>query len=131
MVLVSQIINTKTANKTNKMNITQLFLTQFAALISFATASGVLLHDTNLDKAFATVVNHVQADSSNDTAQQSKIRPGSNPHTHAEHMQVSGERTNNPTNLPKNRDRKRQAIKRQALGYHGENFCMPLAGEWV
>lgn len=112
------------------MNITQLFLTQFATLLSLATASGILLHDTHLDKAFASAVNHVQADNGGDSSH-SKVRASSNPHTHAEHMQVSRERSDNPSHLPKNRDRKRQAIKRQGLGYHGENFCMPLAGEWV
>ncbi len=119
-------------NTTTTMNTLQLIMTQFAAIISLATASGILLHDSHIDKAFAGAVNHAQADSGTSTSHESaKTRVGSNPHTHAEHMKVSAQRNDNLSYMPKNRDRKRQAIKRQALGFHGENVCMPLAGEWV
>ena len=45
------------------MNTLQLIMAQFAAIISLATASGILLHDSHIDKAFASTVNHAQADS--------------------------------------------------------------------
>lgn len=112
------------------MNITQTLVTHFIAFISLATASGVLLHDTHLDKAFSSATK-VQAagDASADTG--AKVRPGSNLHPHAEHMQVIKGRADNAKALPRERDRKRSMSKRLAHGYHGNNYCMPLAGEWA
>ena len=43
-------------NTTTTMNTLQLIMTQFAAIISLATASGILLHDSHIDKAFAGAV---------------------------------------------------------------------------
>ena len=114
------------------MNTLQIIMTQLAAIISLTTASGILLHDSHLDKAFVSIINHVQADNATNVPQETaKVRVGSNPHTHAEHMSVRSDRNDNPSYMPKSRDRKRQAIKRQALGFHGENVCLPLAGEWI
>lgn len=112
------------------MNIAQFFLTQFVTMLSLATASGILLHDTHIDKAFASAANHAKVDNSSEATQQAKGR-SAQPHTHAEHMKVPKQRNENPANLPKSRDRRRQAIRRQARGYHGDNVCMPLAGEWI
>lgn len=113
------------------MNIIHIIMSHMIAILSLTTVSGVLIHDSHIDKAFASAINHFQADSVVTPQEAAKTRIGSNPHTHAEHMKVTSERNDNPSYMPKNRDRKRQAIKRQALGYHGENFCLPLAGEWV
>lgn len=112
------------------MNITQTIITNFITLISLLTASGVLLHDTHLDKAFSSATKvQVANDLSSDAS--SKARPGSNLHPHAEHLQIVRDRIDNTKALPRERDRKRATPKRFAQGYHGNNYCMPLAGEWA
>lgn len=113
------------------MNITHILITNFITLISLATASGVILHDTHLDKAFSSATKvYASSDLSGDAS--SKARPGSNLHPHAEHLQVVKDRADNTRALPRERDRKRATPKRAVHGgFHGNNYCMPLAGEWA
>ena len=113
------------------MNITSLVLTQFMTLLSLVTASGVLLHDTNLDKAFSTVIHGSTNSSEMNTETKANLRSGSQPHTHAKHLAVGRDQPDNAKMPPRNRDRKRSVVKRVGQGYHGNGYCMPLAGEWV
>ena len=110
------------------MNTFNIIVSQMIAILSLVTASGVLIHDTNIDKAFASAVyKPVNKEMNTDT--NAAMRAGSNPHTHAEHMSVRHQ-GDAAKALPRERDRKRLAIKRVAQGYHGNGICMPLAGEW-
>ncbi len=112
------------------MNSINIIFTQLIALLSLVTASGVLIHDTNLDKAFASALHKpISKDMNTDT--NANFRAGSQPHTHAEHLSVAKNRGDSAKVLPRDRDRKRTEIKRASRGYHGNNYCMPLAGEWV
>ncbi|OYX42846.1 hypothetical protein B7Y94_02780 [Candidatus Saccharibacteria bacterium 32-49-12] len=111
------------------MNLFQLFIAQLIALLSLVTATGVLIHDTNLDKALTSSVKKAAYGDMTDT--NANMRAGSQPHTHVEHLAVK-DRADAHKALPRKRDRKRAAVtKRVAQGYHGNGVCMPLAGEWV
>lgn len=112
------------------MNIAQQLITPLTVLLSLFTASGVLLHDTHIDKAFVSVANKPQVgDMSPENVVQ--VRSGSNLHPHAEHMSVVKNKTDDGKALPRNRDRKNLVKRRAVRGYHGEGFCMPFAGEWI
>lgn len=112
------------------MNTVNIIFTQLIALLSLVTASGVLIHDTNLDKAFASAFHRpISKDMNTDT--NANLRAGSQPHTHAEHLAVAKSRGDSAKVLPRDRDRKRTEIKRASRGYHGNGYCMPLAGEWI
>ena len=43
------------------MNTLQIIMTQLAAIISLTTASGILLHDSHLDKAFVSTIIHAKS----------------------------------------------------------------------
>lgn len=109
------------------MNITQIIIAQTIPIISLLTLSGVLLHDTHLDKVFDLSQNQLVKDVAGDT--QPKVRTGTNLHPHAEHLSVRKDQSDKAT-LPK-RDRRRSAHRTQSKGYHGDNICLPLAGEWI
>ena len=101
------------------MNLYQKLIAPFTVLISLLTAGGVLLHDTNTDKAFlsAWTVTHPNF-ASDDTG---KIRPGSMPHTHAERVSLSDtirEGNANPRTTPRSNDRKHLWHKRVAKENH-------------
>ena len=110
------------------MNMFQIVITQLIALLSLLIASGVLIHDTNLDKAFSSAAHQTVAKDMTDT--NANLRPGGQPHTHAEHLNVK-DRGDNAKVVPRRRDKKHIAPKRVVRGYHGNGICMPLAGEWV
>lgn len=109
------------------MNITQTIFAQFIAIVSVLTASGVLLHDTSIDKAVISSYSTQGDNASADSATVAKVR--SNPHPHAEHLSVRKDKAD-PATLPK-RDRRRLAHRRQTRGFHGDNICLPLVGEWA
>lgn len=64
------------------MNITQVFIHLLTVGISLALSGGVLLHDTNLDKAM------VAATAKAKSTDVSVSGPNSEPHTHGEHVSV-------------------------------------------
>lgn len=112
------------------MNIPHLLMTQLIALFSLMTASGVLIHDTNIDKAMTSAMYKKVTDFGSDTNAQ--VRTSSNPHPHAGHMSVVKDQGDVAKTMPRSRDRKRAATnKRVAQGYHGNGVCLPLAGEWI
>lgn len=114
------------------MNVLQIITAQLIALVSLATASGVLLHDTQIDKA---VIASIQAQALGTTevniGGHAKVRSSSNSHPHPEHTSVRKDGSDTTATLPKGRDRRKLLQKRQVKGFHGNNFCLPLVGEWV
>lgn len=109
------------------MNITQIVIAQAISIISLLTLSGVLLHDTHLDKVFSVSQNQLVKDQTSEI--QTRVRLGSSLHPHTEHLSVHKDQSDTAT-LPK-RDRRRLAHhRRQTKGFHGDNVCLPLAGEW-
>ena len=110
------------------MNFTNLLLAQAITLVGLVTACSVVLHDTNVDKAFSSAFHKTQT---GDFASDAPMRPSSNPHTHAEHLSVVRDNQSTPRALPRERNKRHMSDKRPARGYHGENLCLPLAGEWA
>lgn len=119
----------KHKNKQKHMNITQIIASQFIALVSLTTLAGVLIHDVNIDKAFKTATYKQSAKDVHTTDTSAHMRPGTTPHTHAEHLKVGNDRVDQAKALPR-RDRKK-VVQQVIRGHHGDGICMPLAGEWV
>lgn len=112
------------------MTLAQQIFSQFVVLVSLFTLSGVLLHDTHLDKAFVSASGKVQpGDTGTDTS--AHMRSGSSLHPHAPHLKVNKDGGDQPSTPARHRERKELQKRRVKRGYHGDNFCMPLAGEWA
>ena len=109
------------------MNITQTIFTQFIAIVSVLTASGVLLHDTSLDKAVISSYSAQGDKAPADSATVTMVR--SNPHPHVEHLTMRKDQSDNAS-IPK-ANRRRQGHRKHVRGFHGDNLCLPLAGEWA
>ena len=104
------------------MIITQT-LTHFLALaLSLSTAGGLLLHDTNVDKAMVKAVSQ-HAD---------VTAPGAMPHTHSErsslHQAIRDLNASQPRTQPRGQeDRKYVQAKPSARGHHPfDNYTLPL-----
>lgn len=100
-------------------------------LISLLTACGVLLHDTNFDKAFVTAIGKtVVADSNNvNNDDGSKVKVGSTPHTHPEHLSLANilkERGARPRPNPHDDNRRRFHAKRtqNKHEFDGHRLCI-------
>lgn len=115
------------------MNILQIAFSQIMTLLSLTTACGVLLHDTHIDKAVTTSikVSQAQVNDFHPSEMAGRLRSGGNVHPHAEHLRVSKDGDASQAAIPRRRG-KRDIIKKQIkTGFHADNFCMPLAGEWA
>ena len=100
-------------------NIYKLFA-PITMLLSLSTVCGVLLHDTNIDKAFMSAWS--VADSSTSTEDASKVKLGSTPHTHAHGISLADtiqDGQAHPCTAPRSGDRKHIHQKRVARGGHG------------
>lgn len=101
------------------MNYIYNLLAPLTMLVSLSTACGVLLHDTNLDKAFMSV--WTSASPMNASEEAGKVKPGSTPHTHAHSVSLSDmihDSQAHPRNAPRSTDRKHLHQKRVARGNH-------------
>lgn len=101
------------------MNYLYTLLTPLTMLVSLSTACGVLLHDTNIDKAFMSV--WVTTNSSNTVEETGKTKPGSTPHTHVHGISLADtlrEGQAHPRTTPRIADRKHIHQKRVARGNH-------------
>lgn len=97
------------------MNIVQQMTASLMTLVSFATLCGVLMHDTNVDKAFVTALHKVDVQQAAAEDGGAKVKPGSTPHTHPEHASLSSimrESNARPRTMPRNTDRKYANAKR-------------------
>ncbi|UHA57357.1 hypothetical protein [Candidatus Nanosynbacter sp. HMT-352] len=100
------------------MNLVQQFFTATTMFVSLNIAFGVLLHDTNMDKAFLSSwkIQNVHGNSESETKM-----PETKPHTHPEHAQLSNvlkEGSARPRTTPRNNDKKRLRQKYAARGQH-------------
>lgn len=91
------------------MNLSQQIIAPLLLFISLTTASGVLVHDTNLDKAFNSAVGAVDLYNTptDDSAKISKLSPSL--HTHPEHTSLKSILRDNqahPRFAPRPDDRK-------------------------
>lgn len=98
------------------MNLVQQFFTVTTMFVSLNVAFGVLLHDTNVDKAFLSSWKTYSVQS----GVEDEIKmPETKPHTHPEHAQLSNvlkEGSARPRTTPRNNDKKRLRQKYAARG---------------
>ena len=100
------------------------------ALMSLGTATGVLLHDTRIDKATVTALALPAAVVSLDGS--SKFAGiSSDLHTHAERTSLSQAihdlKGQMPRTLPRNEDKKHALPKFVAKGHHAfDNYTLPI-----
>ena len=108
--------NYKNKQEMSTMNYMYKLLAPLTMLVSLSTACGVLLHDTNIDKAF------MSAWAATNTAEETgRMKPGSNPHTHVHGVSLADtlrEGQSKPRTTPRNTDRKHIHQKRVARGNH-------------
>lgn len=109
------------------MNIIQNILTVLTIVVSLQTALGVLLHDTNIDKAIISSWKVVRYNAHGDVLEVEM--PENNPHTHPEHTQLSDVLKDNatrPRTTPRNSDRKHLHQKRVSRNteFDGRRICI-------
>lgn len=97
--------------------------------LSLSTATGVLLHDTRLDKATTVGLSIPAAITSYDA--NTKLVSINDLHTHHERMAFSQVVQNikgeNPRIQPRNEDKKHLLQKRAAKGHHAfDNYNLPI-----
>ena len=86
-------------------------------LLSLSTACGVLLHDTNIDKAFFAAWSRSETGTTTDgNYDTSKTKPGSTPHTHSHGYLADTIRDgqDHPRTTPRIGDRKHVRQKRNS-----------------
>lgn len=110
------------------MNQIQQFFTIITMLISLQTALGVLLHDTNVDKALLSSWTKSLSGVHVDASDGGKM-PENNPHTHPEHAQLTRmlrDNAANPRTTPRNSDRKHLHQKRVSRNteFDGHRICI-------
>lgn len=104
------------------MNLLQQIIAQLTMLVSLTTACGVLMHDTNLDKAFVSAFSVVDFHGAT-TDDGGKTKIGSSPHTHPEHISLSSvmrEGAARPRTNPRDDGRKHLLVKRRTHGGNHE-----------
>ncbi|PID33335.1 hypothetical protein CR969_01285 [Candidatus Saccharibacteria bacterium] len=113
--MLSEMIKIK---KIGKMKLYQQIIAPLTVLISLTTACGVLLHDTNSDKALMSAI----------TAKHD-FKAGSDSHTHAERVSLSEtirESNANPRTTPRDNERKHSSNKQAARPFDGHDTLHSL-----
>lgn len=111
------------------MNQIQHFFTIITMLISLQTALGVLLHDTNIDKALLSSWAKESSGAYMDMGDSGKM-PEAKPHTHPEHTQLTRTLRDNaahPRATPRNSDRRHLHQKRVSRNTEFDGHCICIA----
>jgi hypothetical protein len=100
-------------------------------LISLSTASGIMLHDTRIDKATAAAVAAPLSLAQYDTGTNKGIQLGNDAHTHIERSAFSQAmrvyQTSTPGVQPRSDDRKHMMQKHIPKGHHAfDNYNLPI-----
>lgn len=109
------------------MNSIQTIINLIALSFSLGTASSVLVHDTNIDKAMVTALT---AEIATTSAAPTKL--GNDPHTHSERMSlyqaIRSLNSSQPRTQPRGQDdRKYVQAKPTARGHHPfDNYSLPV-----
>lgn len=101
-------------------------LNSIIILFSFSATGAVLMHDTNVDKAFVKAVN-VGSSSTTSTA------PGADAHTHVRsatsHNAGRDIRNSHPRVLPNQTTERRYVIHKSTRGHHPfDDYLLPALG---
>lgn len=98
------------------MNYFAKIIAPITMLLSLSTACGVVLHDTNVDKA---LISAWSAITTPESSEEYGSRFSSHPHTHAERVSLAGtlhESDAHPRTAPRSTDRKHLHQKRVSRG---------------
>lgn len=102
-----------------------------AILLSLSTATGILVHDTKIDRATTTaMISPLLSGTAEANMAEANVRPDL--HTHVERMSVAGQlqnlRSQNPRIQPRAyEDRKHLMAKYATKGVHAfDNYYLPL-----
>lgn len=108
----------------------EMLLSPLAIFLSLCTSTGILLHETKVDKVAAlTLLAPVSATRYAADTNVGKLETSA--HTHVEHTsldQVSSElRTQSPTTTPRKEDKKYRLQKKVARGFYAfDSYNLPL-----
>lgn len=108
------------------MNIVNTIINLLSLTFCLGTASSVVIHDTNIDKAMLTAVT-----SRTQVVDAPVMRPGNDPHTHSErvslHQAIRDLNASQPRVQPRNQDEKHYIqSKPSARGHHPfDNYTLP------
>ena len=103
------------------MNLIKQLFTALGMAVSLTTAYGVLLHDTNIDKAVLSTIGLSHQTTQADGGASHPKLPESTPHTHPHHAQLTEILRNaqaRPRHLPRQSDRRHLYQKQVARGQH-------------
>lgn len=113
--------------QTGTMNIIPTIFNLLALSFSLGTASSVLVHDTNIDKAMITALSSETANTSTGSA-----KPGNDPHTHSERMSlyqaIRSINSSQPKTQPRSQDDRRHVQEKPVTpGHHPfDNYSLPV-----
>jgi hypothetical protein len=108
----------------------EIILSPLTILLTLSTSTGVLLHETKVDKIAAlSVMAPVVA--AHETSDHGAISLESIPHTHVESASFEAAsdnlRTQNPSTTPRKEDKKYRLQKKVARGVHAfDSYYLPL-----
>jgi hypothetical protein len=105
------------------------FINSLAILVSLSTASGILVHDTHIDKAAMTVLSLPSMLDHYDTA--GKLSGLADAHTHVERSSfartANAFASNTPSIQPRSDDKKHMMQKHVARGHHAfDSYNLPI-----
>lgn len=99
----------------------EVILSPLAILLSLCTSTGILLHETKMDKV-ATLTVFSSAAASQSTVEGTIPRLEGTPHTHVERTSLDNAsrelRGNNPNTPPRRDDKKYRLQKKVTRGFH-------------
>ncbi len=107
-------------------------LNPIAIFLSLTTATGLLIHDMRIDKAFSTALSAPSSLSAHDAGSVKLVNFSSDLHTHTERgslgQVVNALKTPNPTTTPRALDdRKEFMAKHKTRGHHAfDNYSLPI-----
>jgi hypothetical protein len=108
----------------------EVILSPLAILLSLCTSTGILLHETKIDKV-ANLTVFSSATATQPVVEGSIPRLETTPHTHVERTSLDNASTdlrgNNPNMAPRRDDKKYRLQKKVTRGFHGfDSYHAPM-----
>lgn len=106
-----------------------LFITPLSVFLSLSTATGILMHDTKIDRATLTAISSASnAANSQANAKFVNIAPDLHPHTERHSMSTKDLKTPNPKVPPRSpAEKKYLSQKNMGLGHNPfDSYALPL-----
>jgi hypothetical protein len=109
----------------------EIILSPLAILLSLCTSTGILLHETKMDKVAALTVFSSSVTASQPVIEGSLPKLETTPHTHVERTSLNNAsselRNNTPNTAPRRDDKRYRLQKKVTRGVHVfDSYSMPL-----